>query len=349
MRGRGVKAQTYHSFFRWSGQKEWTPERMGQKFVPRVIIWDEVCTVPVKILQVFLEWLKQRGVQVICCGDHGQPPPISGISPHGWLRLKASYYEEVKEDYRAKDEDLKALKRCIRFQSDKVQCQLMRRALPVCQGWDRFVERWRPGDLILASRTKPPKGKKKTDNWHLGYALTVHSSQGLTISSPQKVWIVDDFFQWSNLVYLAVSRVEYMSQLERVVCPPELGSEVRQPISEQQIRKNIQKKLVSYKHQDRDKGREGFNLKVDYVLQLSEEQKNRCAACNIEMLWNYEPKDTQQFSVDSLDNSKGHCKGNVRLTCLECNRKRGAAVLNEPVPDYGTEFDAILSLPDGCY
>ena len=25
---------------------DWTPERMGQKFVPRVIIWDEVCTVP---------------------------------------------------------------------------------------------------------------------------------------------------------------------------------------------------------------------------------------------------------------------------------------------------------------
>ena len=53
MRVRGVQAQTYHSCFRWSGQTDWTPERMGQKFVPRVIIWD---------------------VQVICCGDQGQPP-----------------------------------------------------------------------------------------------------------------------------------------------------------------------------------------------------------------------------------------------------------------------------------
>ncbi|MEW8688904.1 MAG: hypothetical protein AB2556_24055, partial [Candidatus Thiodiazotropha sp.] len=43
MRTRGAKAQTYHSFFRWSGQTEWTPERMGQKYIPRVIIWDEVC------------------------------------------------------------------------------------------------------------------------------------------------------------------------------------------------------------------------------------------------------------------------------------------------------------------
>ncbi|MEW8689334.1 MAG: hypothetical protein AB2556_26220, partial [Candidatus Thiodiazotropha sp.] len=45
------------------------------------------------------------------------------------------------------------------------------------------------------------------------------------IADPQKVWIIDDFLQWSNIAYLAVSRVEYMHQLERVVCPPEEGSE----------------------------------------------------------------------------------------------------------------------------
>ena len=62
MRTRGLKAQTYHSFFRWSGQTEWTPERMGQKFIPRVIIWDEVCTVPRPTLETFLDWLEGRGV-----------------------------------------------------------------------------------------------------------------------------------------------------------------------------------------------------------------------------------------------------------------------------------------------
>ncbi|MEW8689435.1 MAG: hypothetical protein AB2556_26725, partial [Candidatus Thiodiazotropha sp.] len=43
-------------------------------------------------------------------------------------------------------------------------------------------------------------------DWALGYAITVHSNQGLTIADPQKVWIIDDFLQWSNLAYLAVSR-----------------------------------------------------------------------------------------------------------------------------------------------
>ena len=100
---RGVQAQTYDSFFRWSSQTDWTLERMGQKFVRRVIIWDEVCTVPRPTLETFLDWLEGRGIQVICCGDQGQPPPIAGEMPHDWLREHAAYYEEVEVDHRAKD------------------------------------------------------------------------------------------------------------------------------------------------------------------------------------------------------------------------------------------------------
>ena len=40
------------------------------------------------------------------------------------------------------------------------------------------------------------------------------------IADPQEVRIIDDYLQWSNLAYLAVLRVKYLSQLERVVCPP---------------------------------------------------------------------------------------------------------------------------------
>ena len=201
--------------------------------------------------------------------------------PHDWLQQKPDYYEEIKVDQRAKDEDLKALKKLIRLQPDKVQCRETRKALPSCLVWERFVEGLKPDDLILTSRQKVrdqaqkllfqrhkesfqgsdvpllyhPKDSRKqntlvtipgtnqkeqlvlndikvvtiktaeaaiqTDDWRLGYALTVHSSQGLTIKDPQKVWIIDDYLQWSNLTYLAVSRVEYMHQLERVVCPPE--------------------------------------------------------------------------------------------------------------------------------
>ena len=49
----------------------------------------------------------------------------------------------------------------------------------------------------------------KTDDWRLGYSITVHSSQGLTIHNPEKVWIIDEYLQWSNFAYLAVSRLKY--------------------------------------------------------------------------------------------------------------------------------------------
>lgn len=124
--GGTLKAQTYHSFFRWSGQTEWTPDRMGQKFIPRVIIWDEICTVARPILETFIGWFDHRGVQVLCCDHQGQPPPIAGEMPHDWLQQTADYYEEVEIDYKAKYLALKALKRNIRLQHDTFQCREMR-------------------------------------------------------------------------------------------------------------------------------------------------------------------------------------------------------------------------------
>ena len=161
--------------------------------------------------------------------------------------------------------------------------------LPGFLGWERFVEAWKPRDLILTSRLKIRDRAQKllferheeyfTDtsvpllccpedtmwqnimvtipgpslevrpnqqepalndvvevplkyarevlggiwgsNWALGYAVTVHSSQGLTIADPQKFWIIDDYLQWSNLAYLAVSIVEHLSQLEWVAATTE--------------------------------------------------------------------------------------------------------------------------------
>ena len=93
---------------------------MGQKFAPRVIIWEEICTVTQTILETFLDWLEHRGGQVVCCGDQGQPTPVVGEMSHDWLKQRANYSKEVEVDHRAKDPDLKALKKRIRLQSKKI-------------------------------------------------------------------------------------------------------------------------------------------------------------------------------------------------------------------------------------
>ena len=298
------------------------------------------------MLETFLAGVDSRGVQVICCGDQGQPPPITGESLHEWLRNRAQYYDEIEEDHRAKCPELWALKKAIRLQSDRVQCQEMRKALPTCRGWNDFVDAWQPRDLILISCKIPrdrtqkllfdchkqaypdepipllyrPKDTRKQNimvtipgpdaakeelvlndvvevsvktaqevvdgmrdhDWGLGYAMTVHSSQGLAIEDPQKVWIVDDRLQWSNLAYLTVSRVQYLHQLARCCPPPEADGQPPPAYDEAQARKNIGPKLQSYKRVDAAKGLTN-NLRMKDVEALKA-HGNRCAACNIEVL-----------------------------------------------------------------
>ena len=107
---------------------------------------------PCLVLYTFLELLEGRGILVICCSDPGQHAPIGREMPHDLLRRKANYYEKVATDNRAKDPALRALKEGIHLQSDLVQCWAIRKALPRRLGYDRFVEAWKPGDLILTLR-----------------------------------------------------------------------------------------------------------------------------------------------------------------------------------------------------
>ena len=147
---RGVDACTYHSFFRYNGDK-WTPERMGEKFIPAIIIWDEICTVSLDVLKMFLDWLLQKNTTVIMCGDHGQPPPFIGAGPHDWLKGFVDYYEEIDTDYRALDEQLREVKKLIRLQPDRIQCEIIRELISETPLND-FWEAWRPNDFVVASR-----------------------------------------------------------------------------------------------------------------------------------------------------------------------------------------------------
>ena len=110
-----------------------------------------VCMVPWHILKTFLGWLHGLGVEVICCSYQCQSLPIAGIIVHSWLQEKEDYYDEVEVDYWAKGDKLKALKKSIHLQSDKVQCHEVWKALPNCLGWDQFVKSWKPSDIILTN------------------------------------------------------------------------------------------------------------------------------------------------------------------------------------------------------
>ena len=79
----------------------------------------------------------------------GAAAPIAVEIPHDWLREHVNYYEEVEADHRAKDPLLKALKKRIRLQLDKVKCREIRKALQGCLWWERFMEAWKSCNPFL--------------------------------------------------------------------------------------------------------------------------------------------------------------------------------------------------------
>ena len=74
------QAQTIHHYLCINPTKpieEWDPSALGHRLdgLAEVLVFDECCKVPAKILKVILDYLARRTCQVICCGDRGQIPP----------------------------------------------------------------------------------------------------------------------------------------------------------------------------------------------------------------------------------------------------------------------------------
>ncbi|CAG8484264.1 24703_t:CDS:2 [Cetraspora pellucida] len=251
---RDVKAQTWH-------MGEWTPERMGEKKFPRVVIWDEV----------------------ICCGDDAQPPPFFREMPHNWLKEHADYYEEVLTDYCAKCPKLHELKKAMQLHQIKypeIPISLIYRprdgrkqnCLVQIPGLSEKKELVKNDIVYLFLNTLPDKflkdmlADKKVIDWELGYAMTIHT----------------------------IGRVEYLNQLIRVeapLLPPEIAQEIEEAKKKRQLkhklRLSIQEKLIRYIGQNKEKGHK-FDLTVDYILTLKCIQEDKCASCLIEMKFEWD-------------------------------------------------------------
>jgi hypothetical protein len=95
----------------------------------------------------------------------------------------------------------------------------------------------------------------------------------------------------------------------------------KQPFIYQQIRN----KLSSYRSQDIEKEIFEKELVMDLsgVLQKMEKAEGKCFYCkNIVYLLYDNVRDPRQWTLERLDNKKGHWFNNVEIACLSCNLKR---------------------------
>ena len=97
------------------------------------------------------------------------------------------------------------------------------------------------------------------------------------------------------------------------------------------MEKEILKKLRGYKAQD-DK----YEIFSDYYFIKPEQVLEKLVACDYTCYYCKQPvkteysyRDKGQWTLDRIDNRMGHNKGNVVMSCLECNLKRGNVCSSE--------------------
>lgn len=143
----------------------------------------------------------------------------------------------------------------------------------------------------------------------LAFGITTHICQGLEYTN--KIFIVMNNHFDENMTYVCLSRAHCAEQVYLVYVPN--GSAVMS------FEDNVSRKLRQYKRDDLENNRD-FNLDKEYVINMCERQGFKCKHCGTQVeKENYMPYSNRQFSIDRIDDSKGHLKGNVVLSCLGCN------------------------------
>jgi len=91
------------------------------------------------------------------------------------------------------------------------------------------------------------------------------------------------------------------------------------------IKRQIEKKINNYKQQDIHKDIYDSNnmITLEETIVKLQESNLLCYYCKKEMLILYEiVRESLQWTLDRIDNSLGHNKDNVLISCLHCNLKR---------------------------
>ena len=140
------------------------------------------------------------------------------------------------------------------------------------------------------------KNRKVTENWTFDEASLSHENQYLNLC------LID----------------------ENGSCD-ESQNQGQNQVTQIEIRRQINYKIQSYRSQDLKKNKydESLFVNYDYVVSLLREKNMKCFYCkeNVMLLYNAVRED-KQWTLDRMDNSKGHNRGNVEIACLLCNLRR---------------------------
>ena len=146
-----------------------------------------------------------------------------------------------------------------------------------------------------------------------------------------------------------------MDQIVRVLPPGDAQGPVTPTyVQATPSRTLIEARLKRYVVEDRQKGRPKYTgayhkLTVDGVLSMISAAHKKCVVCDTDLLFQgYTKCHGQTWSIDRLDDSQGHYRWNIRLTCLSCNRRHKRVYDDETIdPNSYEDLDPLdLSIDD---
>ena len=91
------------------------------------------------------------------------------------------------------------------------------------------------------------------------------------------------------------------------------------------VKSQIRQKISGYRWQDIKKNLFccGKFIDYDFVIELLKKSKGLCFYCqlNVQLLYDYK-REPKQWTIERIDNTMGHNKDNVEISCLNCNLRR---------------------------
>ena len=151
---------------------------------------------------------------------------------------------------------------------------------------------------------------------HITNRINAVSKNTIALEKPKINRVITKTDQWSQFVQ---ERGDNKETTDTAFDPNNAGNSRK--LAEGQVRR----KISSYKSQDLEKGLFNKELFVSFqdVMDLFKSAKLECYYCKevVQVLYEHvrEPK---QWTLERLDNSRGHNRNNVVLACLSCNLRR---------------------------
>ena len=137
-----------------------------------------------------------------------------------------------------------------------------------------------------------------------------------------------EYFEEDNQCFILNDLLLYLSSESKSLPGLDLSESYKLGLTDEQyktILAQVNKKISSYKHQDIIKKRLDSKklISLEEVLTICKTNKLCCHYCKQKVFLLYEVvRESNQWTLDRINNNLGHNSGNCVLACLNCNLKR---------------------------